>query len=253
MLGCPWYGPDFELALPKNSPLFSAVLHSTPSHLVTQNLTRRGKEIQMSAVCQSPLIIHGERQKVLCVWRARGNRAPNQSSALLLEPICHWGKKSPTVSLKGVVSFDHLLHFLSAFEMAEASVVRIPNWSSFSPINASRLVILPKDHERSLQSTCQQLTVVVVTILRSDLCACVFFSLLLLTNSCRQLYPTACYPNFLTKEISGACLATDFAEGTNSYGRLAYGRKPQMTKTLSQTSASVMFYLMLYSIVDLCV
>lgn len=112
--------------------------------------------------------------------------------------------ENPTVSLKGVVSFDHLLHILSAFEMAEANAVGIPNWSAFSPINASRLAIPPKDHKRSLQSACQQLTVVAVAILRSDLC-------LLLTNSCRQLYPVACYPNVPTDEISDACLSDHFA------------------------------------------
>lgn len=112
--------------------------------------------------------------------------------------------ENPTVSLKGVVSFDHLLHILSALEMAEANVVGVSNWSAFSPVNASRLAIPPQDHKCSLQSACQQLTVVAVAILRSDLCDP-------LTNSCRQLYPVACSPNVLTNEISDACLSGNFA------------------------------------------
>ncbi len=62
------------------------------------------EEIHMSLLYQSLLIIHRELQKVLrmCVCI--------QSSALLLEPMLRWGKKSPTVSLKDVVSFHHLIH-----------------------------------------------------------------------------------------------------------------------------------------------
>lgn len=158
------------------------------------------KGIRMPAVCQSPLIIRGEQRNVLCVREeCMGQQSIESKLCSVIRTNLPPRNEIPTVSLKGVVSFDHLLHILSAFEMAEANVVGIPNWSAFSPINASRLAIPPKDHKRSLQSACQQLTVVALAILRSDLC-------LLLTNSCRRLYPVACYPNDPTEEISDVCL-----------------------------------------------
>lgn len=81
-------GAEQELS---NCHLFQKL---SPSCDPAREKTETEKGIRMPAVCQSPLIIHGEQGNVLCVSSVWGNRVLNQSSALLLEPICHWGMKT---------------------------------------------------------------------------------------------------------------------------------------------------------------
>lgn len=178
-----WYGPDWSWAgsvqLPSLSEAFSILW---PSERKDRDRKRD------TDACGMPVTADYSWRAGKCFVceQCMGQQSVESKLCSVIRTNLPLRNENPTVSIKGVVSFDHLLHILSAFEMAEANVVGIPNCSAFSPINASRLAIPPKDHKHSLQSACQQLTVVAAAILRSDLCV-LFNEQLPPTISCRLL------------------------------------------------------------------